>query len=347
MVKASIIIPTHNRAHILELCLTYLLNQTIKDYEVIIVDDASQDETPELIAKYKIQNTNFKYIRLKNQSGPYVARNIGIEKAQGEVIIFIDSDVIVHPKFVEDHISIHEKNKKAFVQGMVKHIRREVRPQEDQVNFKFYFPNALCIRTFITQNASVRKEWLERVGGFAQFGPFMGFKDIDLGLRLRKMGLHEVYTFKKCKAYHVDGPLKKENLKEFFHKHLERGKSAYFFVKEHGKLGEKYAHIKKALFISNFLQTERWVDKAIKSLESLRDSPILPLFPICKGIIKYHYRAMGIKEAISQQSTVDSQESLTSTNNQTSRNKIQTITDNQSPNCLPCFHTEQGLGIGI
>ena len=53
MLKASVIIPTYNRAYILKHCLSYLLNQTTNDYEIIVIDDASQDETPEQVSSLK------------------------------------------------------------------------------------------------------------------------------------------------------------------------------------------------------------------------------------------------------------------------------------------------------
>ncbi len=54
-IKASVIIPTHNRAYILKDCLSYLANQTTQDYEIIVIDDASEDKTDKLIAKCKMQ----------------------------------------------------------------------------------------------------------------------------------------------------------------------------------------------------------------------------------------------------------------------------------------------------
>ncbi|MCK4307321.1 lipid-A-disaccharide synthase-related protein [candidate division WOR-3 bacterium] len=295
VLKASVIIPTYNRAYILKHCLSYLLNQTTQGYEIIVIDDASQDETAKLISRFQIPDSRLRYIRLEKQVGPYVARNIGIEQAKGELIIFLDSDVLVHPNFVLDHIRIHKSNKKIWVQGMVHHIRNL-----NQVNFKLYYPNALCIGTFITQNASVRKKWFLEIGGFEEFGSKIGYKDVDLGIRLKKIGLNPVHPLFRCKAYHIDGPSKKENLQEFFNKHQKRGKSAYFLIKRHGKLGKKFAHTKKALLISRFFQTDRWVERGLRFLESSRDSPVLPLFPICKMLMKYHYRAQGILEARSE-----------------------------------------------
>ncbi|MEA3431877.1 MAG: glycosyltransferase family 2 protein, partial [candidate division WOR-3 bacterium] len=145
MVEASVIIPSHNRRELLEYSLAHILNQTTDNYEVILIDDASTDGTHNLIGNWKLEIGNLRYIRLERQSGPYVARNIGIREAKGDIIIFIDSDVLVHSRFVEDHTKIHKRYDKIILQGMVHHTR-----VPSLATFKFFFPNAFCFRTFIT-----------------------------------------------------------------------------------------------------------------------------------------------------------------------------------------------------
>ena len=86
----SVIIPTYNRAHILDLSITSVLNQTIEDIEVIIVDDASTDETSSLVAN--MNDARIHYICLKHNRGANVARNTGISQARGQYIAFQDSD---------------------------------------------------------------------------------------------------------------------------------------------------------------------------------------------------------------------------------------------------------------
>jgi glycosyltransferase involved in cell wall biosynthesis len=294
MLEASVILPTYNRAFILRKCLSCLLDQNIDDYEIIVIDDASSDETPSLISE--IRDPRIKSIRLDKQAGPYVARNAGIENARGRLLIFVDSDVLVHHAFVRDHVSIHKSNKRVWLQGMVHHVRAL-----HQAKFRLYYPNAFCIGTLITQNVSVAKKWVDEVGGFEEFGSLIGFKDVDLGLRLKKIGLRPIHAFFRCKAYHVDGPPESKNLKEFFSKHYDRGKSAYFFRERHGNESRKFAHTEKALRISRVFQTDRWVDRGMSFLGSSRDSPILPIFPFVRMLMKYHYRAKGIMQAQEEQ----------------------------------------------
>lgn len=91
--KISIIIPCYNSYKFMNNCLFALEKQTVKDFEIIIVDDCSTDDSYDKLLQYK-KNTNLKMeiLKLNTNSGPGVARNKGIEKARGEYIIFCDSD---------------------------------------------------------------------------------------------------------------------------------------------------------------------------------------------------------------------------------------------------------------
>ena len=97
--KISVIIPTYNRAKLLNRCLTSILNQTYKNIEIIVVDDGSTDNTKKII--YKINDNRIKYIKLKKNNGPSYARNFGIKKSKGEFISFQDSDDIYHKEKLE------------------------------------------------------------------------------------------------------------------------------------------------------------------------------------------------------------------------------------------------------
>lgn len=92
--KVSVIIPTYNRAHMLEKSLKSVLAQTYPWFEVIIVDDGSTDDTAELIKSYKDKRIRY-YYREVNQ-GAAAARNYGLTKAENDFIAFEDSDDIWH-----------------------------------------------------------------------------------------------------------------------------------------------------------------------------------------------------------------------------------------------------------
>lgn len=98
MVKVSIIVPVYNSAKYLSMCIESLINQTLKDIEIILINDGSTDESESIIKKYK--DKRIKYISKKNE-GIGKTRNLGIEIASGEYLAFIDSDDYIESNFCE------------------------------------------------------------------------------------------------------------------------------------------------------------------------------------------------------------------------------------------------------
>lgn len=102
MPRVSVIIPTHNRADMLEEALVSVLSQTYTDSEAIVVDDGSVDHTRETVAKYRGRVT---YIYQQNQ-GRSRARNAGIEASQGVYLSFLDDDDVWYPRKLELQVSL-------------------------------------------------------------------------------------------------------------------------------------------------------------------------------------------------------------------------------------------------
>ena len=96
----SIIIPVYNCEKYIEKCINSIINQTYKDFEVIIVDDGSIDNSIEICNKLIKTDKRFKITRQTNK-GVSCARNLGLELAKGEYITFIDSDEWVENTFIE------------------------------------------------------------------------------------------------------------------------------------------------------------------------------------------------------------------------------------------------------
>ena len=106
--KVSVIIPTYNREATLKRAVESVLNQTYTDFELIIVDDGSTDNTRQLVEN--IHDDRITYYYVKINSGAAAARNYGIERAEGEYIAFQDSDDYWHSDKLEKQMKVMESN---------------------------------------------------------------------------------------------------------------------------------------------------------------------------------------------------------------------------------------------
>jgi len=88
----SVIIPTYNRANLLSRTVRSALNQTLQDFELIIIDDGSIDNTEEVVKNFQGKDQRVKYIKHEKNKGGGVARNTGLKNAKGKYIAFLDSD---------------------------------------------------------------------------------------------------------------------------------------------------------------------------------------------------------------------------------------------------------------
>jgi glycosyltransferase involved in cell wall biosynthesis len=193
-VKVSIVIPTYNRYTLLLKTISSLKMQTFKDFEVVVSDDGSTDET----ANIREHNFPFpvKYVSQENQ-GRSAARNNGITAAEGDIIIFIDDHIILDHRFIEEHYRFHQKYAAEgveVVRGRVGYIKDETDlPAKalksiDLKTYKAPFNENSPFYTFITNNISVTKKVLRLVGGFDPDFKEYGFQDQELGYRIRLRG---------------------------------------------------------------------------------------------------------------------------------------------------------------
>ena len=101
MIKYSFIVPVYNTEKYLKKCLDSLVNQTYKDFEIIVVNDGSTDKSSNIISKYQKKYKNIIVIDKENE-GLSMARNRGVQKSNGKYIIFVDSDDYVSNKLLEE-----------------------------------------------------------------------------------------------------------------------------------------------------------------------------------------------------------------------------------------------------
>jgi len=212
---ASVVIPTFNRKEKIAQLLHSLNNQTIssRKYEVIVIDDGSTDGTKKIIKKIK---PKLIYLKQKNR-GPAAARNEGIKKAKGKVIVFLDSDMIAGRNLLEEHLKMHEKNEKIITRGNIKWLPKyKKNPFSEFAEKTTIMLGAMPIeegelhwRLFLTCNASIKRNVLLKNPFDESFKKPAG-EDLELSYRLHKKGYKIVFA-KNAIAWHD----REFDLKEF------------------------------------------------------------------------------------------------------------------------------------
>jgi len=117
----SVVIPTCNRRDILSRCLQALTSQTYRPFEVIVIDDCSSDDTPQLLADFAAthEDLRLRWFRNEQPAGANPSRNRGIDAAEGEFVAFLDNDCIPEPDWLENLMRGFVDERVAAVTGLV------------------------------------------------------------------------------------------------------------------------------------------------------------------------------------------------------------------------------------
>lgn len=209
----SVIIPTHNRSGKVFRALDSVLRQSFQDFEVIVVDDGSTDDTSFWMSFYS--DSKLKYIQQQNK-GVAAARNLGVQKAEGQWICFLDSDDVWHRHKLSEQVRFHDQNRGClFSQTDDIWIRNSVRVnkmKKHDVREGDIFKESLKMCLVCCSSVMVQKKLFQDVGGFDE--SLRTCEDYDLWLRLlvdhpvgfvnkrlvSKFGGHEDQLSKKYEA---------------------------------------------------------------------------------------------------------------------------------------------------
>jgi len=184
--RVSVIIPTYNRVGVLYYALNSVLNQTMQDFEVFVIDDASTDKTPEYIASVKDPRVH--YIRLPTNRFAAAARNAGMEQARGEYIAFLDSDDQWWPTKLEKQVKLMDSLSEdwgcsyggAFVNktgGLTRH--RVFRPRKSGYLIHDYLMSKLVI---FTPTFMFRRSCLDHIAMMDE--ALVRSQDVDFYIRM-------------------------------------------------------------------------------------------------------------------------------------------------------------------
>lgn len=202
-VKASIVIPTYNMREELERNLRSLERQTEPDFEVVVVDDGSTDGTIGYLKRFRGE-IQLRYISHGQNRGRAAARNSGIRSAKGDVVILLDSDMVVRPSFVASHLFLHTEKRRVVVGNVL------LAPWVSRSAISKYLETrgAHRLRTstppftfFATGNASVGRGFILDTGLFDEEIAEYGVEDLEMGYRLFKKGALFAYG-KDAISYH-------------------------------------------------------------------------------------------------------------------------------------------------
>jgi glycosyltransferase involved in cell wall biosynthesis len=198
----SIIVPVRNAPQDLFKCLEAIKNSSYARYEIIVVDDASTDETGKVA-----EENGAVVLRLLTQSGPGAARNQGAEKAKGEILLFIDSDVLVHKDTVARVASDFSKHPHiGALFGSYDDDPAEKNFFSQYKNLLHHFMHQISQReavSFWAGCGAVRRDVFFSVGGFDDnrySRPCI--EDIEMGYRIRKKG-HPIFLDKDLQVKHL------------------------------------------------------------------------------------------------------------------------------------------------
>jgi len=178
----SVIIPTYNRGWILQEAIDSVLDQDFSDFELIVVDDGSNDNTREILGAYRDRIT---VLRQPNR-GVSAARNRGINEAAGQLIAFLDSDDLWLPGKLSTQVGFFEDNADAVInQTQEIWIRNGQRVNPKKRHHKFsgmIFERSLALCLVSPSAVMIKKSLFEAVGGFDENLP--ACEDYDLWLRI-------------------------------------------------------------------------------------------------------------------------------------------------------------------
>lgn len=234
----SVVIPTYNRQPILEKCLKALECQEfdgksqISDYEIVVVDDGSTDGTLDWLAANR---DRFPHVRtlLQDHLGPAAARNLGVEEAQGDTIIFIDSDLVVTEWFLQAHAQAlwqgenEQGSDRLFTYGWVINTCNFDDPTSEP-----YKITDFSAAYFATGNVAIARKWLLEAGLFDTRFRLYGWEDLELGVRLKQLGL-KLIKCPQAVGYHWHPPFSLDQIPNLIDKEIQRGRMGVLFYQKH------------------------------------------------------------------------------------------------------------------
>jgi GT2 family glycosyltransferase len=256
-VKASVVVPAYNEGKSIGRLLRGLAQSRIDpadSLEVVVVDDGSTDDTGRVVAEFSPDlDLNYLFLPRTPASGRAAARNAGIQKATGELVVMVDSDQVCGPDLVGEHLRYHRQHEDLVVVGP-RHDLAEGLFDDERLAHGFdssSLPDVLgedsrlavlaefsenfnnletCWHHMFSCNVSVRRRHLLAAGGFDPGFTGWGLEDSELGYRLRRAGL--AFAFNPAAVAYQTGREVTPDMFEQWRRNLT------YFVAKHGGAAE-------------------------------------------------------------------------------------------------------------
>ncbi|MEM8831800.1 MAG: glycosyltransferase family 2 protein [Cyanobacteria bacterium P01_G01_bin.19] len=233
----SVVIPTYNRLPILQKSILALEKQELTDnkidnYEIVVVDDGSSDRTLAWLRENKAQLPHVKIFE-QNHQGAAAARNLGVQNALGDTIVFIDSDLVVTNSFLQSHANALVKGERdlgsdrLFTYGAVINTNNFDDPTAEP-----YKITDFSAAYFATGNVAIARKWLEEVGLFDTGFQLYGWEDLELGVRLKKLNL-KLIKCPEAVGYHWHPAFNLEQIPRMIEQEIQRGEMGVIFYEKH------------------------------------------------------------------------------------------------------------------
>lgn len=236
-IKVSVIIPAYNAETFLSRTIQSALNQTFRDFELIIVDDGSTDNTKEIVRKFQVNNSQIKYFLKENSGGPAGPKNLGLKKSKGKFIAFLDHDDEWLPEKLEEQVEsfenstdsklgiiicypvlVHSNKKKIF----------EIPSLEEETFKKILLGNFI----YSCSGVMIKKEVIEKVGYFDEKLKYAD--DWDMWIRI--IFRYNLSIIKKPLFYHH---IRGENV-SLTMKNRKKVREEEYIYQKHFNMSKKY-----------------------------------------------------------------------------------------------------------
>ena len=226
----SVIVPAFNAEITLPALLESLSNQSYRDFEIVVIDDASRDRTSQIARSYKC-----KFISLSENQGPAFCRNIGAQNAKGRILVFTDSDCRADRYWLENIQKNISQNDIAAIMGKLVLMPSTLLgdsisaigfPAGGAIGFdKIWKVDHKGFTDSLSScNCAVRKDIFEKIGGFDESFPYPGGEDSLLAYDLKRLN----YRIKYCPDVLVNHEAR-DSLTGFLRWQFRRGISSYIF----------------------------------------------------------------------------------------------------------------------